>query len=105
MLRSWIFTLGFFVMLHAVFSASQSLRFQRMAQMEDVTLPSDILFEGLVGFVICVVGSLIGMPSLKKIKTTAKLSEQSFDSLNSRPEFLSFQHRGKYMGAFLTKSS
>ncbi|XP_064394522.1 ER membrane protein complex subunit 5-like [Halichondria panicea] len=92
-LRKAVLVLGFILLGHSAFSAEQHRSFLKLAEEEYSYLPKDIAFECLMASVLCVFGVLSLMGKFKDIKLTTELNTQSFETVDNRLGFMTFNHR------------
>ena len=89
--------LGGVVVLHAGLSVIhyKSLAKEAGVKLEADAVPMDGVLEALIGFALCLFGSILSAGKLKPIRNTDHVASKTLDMVNSRPEFEVFSHRGK----------
>ncbi|ELR11640.1 transmembrane protein 32 family protein [Acanthamoeba castellanii str. Neff] len=91
-----IAVLGFALLLHSAYSATQYRNYLRIMETPTGSLPLDITFECVASVVLCAYGSLLWAGTLLPIRLSASLMHRTFDAAHSRTEFQTFNHRHKW---------
>ena len=88
---------GGIVVFHAGVSVIhyKSLAKEAGVALEADGVPMDGIVEALIGFALCLFGSILSAGKLKPIRNTDHVASKTMDMVNSRPEFEVFAHRGK----------
>ena len=98
MLGRVICSVGVLAVLHAAFSYVHYKEFTRgaggAAGDGGSELPFDVIVEALGGFVICLVGALVGGGKMEPARSSAGLTDTTFDFTMARNDFKLFNHRG-----------
>jgi len=95
MLGNLLTTVGLLILIHSTISAIQYRRYLRGIGEHFTSLPIDIVLEVLVAFALSAWGSVLISGTFRPIKVTSSLSKFTTDMLNSRPDFMLFNHRGR----------
>jgi hypothetical protein len=86
--------IGVFLLFHTGYSVSQHLSFIRYNEEEFTRLPLDMMIEGLLGVALAVWGAS-ATKTFKEIRAVEDLACKSCESFLHRPNFITFNHRGK----------
>ncbi|XP_046991231.1 ER membrane protein complex subunit 5 [Schistocerca americana] len=90
-----ILSFGLLSLLHAAYSAAQHRSYLRITEQEFVTLPFDIMIQGIVSLFVTLYGVLHIAGDFKEIRATVDLENKSWETLRNIPSFYVFSHRGK----------
>jgi len=85
---------GMFLLCHTGYSVSQMRSFLRFNEDEFTSLPLDMMLEGLLGVALAVWGAA-ATQIFKEIRATEDIASKSYESFLHRPNFITFNHRGK----------
>merc|ERR1711871_1795405 len=85
--------LGVLALAHSAYSTIQYREELKLRHEEFEWAPADVLFELLVGLLLCVVGAPQAAGDFQPIRPTEALAKTKFDSHNSRPDFFVFEYR------------
>ena len=90
---------GLLLVLHSAYSAVHYKSYMRGKGMtvEANTVPADVAVEVLIGFLMCLVGVTFNQGEFLPVKSSCSGDLKKYDTLDSRPEFEVFGHRGKYI--------
>eukprot|EP01041_Mallomonas_annulata_P000618 gene618-1192_t len=94
-----IVCIGTLMLLHAVYSAHhfKSLA-AKIGQLDDVSIPPmDVVVEAGVSFIIILVGQLLPL-NFTPIRITESKVYKSWEENMGRPDYLTFNHRGIFLG-------
>jgi len=69
--------------------------FLRIMEQEFHALPIDILLQGLVSFLFTMYGMVHIAGDFKEIRANVELEKRTWETLENRPSFYIFNHRGK----------
>jgi len=86
---------GFLLLFHSGYSAVQHKTYLKLTEQPFVGLPHDITIECIIGTILCVIGGVLASESPQSIQVTNEFSKKTFDDINTRPDFIIFQHRGR----------
>ncbi|GLG92475.1 hypothetical protein R5R35_012958 [Gryllus longicercus] len=86
---------GLLSLFHAAYSAAQHRSYLRITEQEFVSLPIDILTQGIVSLFITLYGVMNIAGDFKEIRATVDLENKSWETLRNIPSFYVFNHRGK----------
>ena len=64
-------------------------------------LPFDVVVEAGLGFLLCLVGALVGAGKMEPARSTSGLTDTTFDFHMNRADFNLFNHRGAALRARL----
>ncbi|CAF0833291.1 unnamed protein product [Didymodactylos carnosus] len=103
--KKLLLIVGLIALAHAGYSAAQHRVFIRLTEQQFQTLPADIIFQTLLAFLACCIGSVQFFGRFKPILITAEWQNKTWDTLGNRPSFMTFNHRGRYLYRFLQASS
>ena len=106
MLGRAICSIGALAILHAAFSFAHYKEFTRGAggttsDMLLFELPFDVIVEAGLGFILCLVGALVGAGKMEPARSTSGLTDTTFDFHMNRADFNLFNHRGAALRARL----
>jgi len=87
-------TLGVLLLCHTGYSVSQHLQFLRYNEEEATSLPLDMVLEALLGVALAIWGAS-ATKEFKEIRAVEDIACKSFESFFNRPNFTTFNHRGK----------
>eukprot|EP00742_Colponemidia_sp_Colp-10_P008771 GILJ01009521.1.p1 GENE.GILJ01009521.1~~GILJ01009521.1.p1 ORF type:complete len:112 (+),score=13.74 GILJ01009521.1:34-369(+) len=94
--------LGFVLMFHGCFSASQHRNQLKLAGIENVGLASDIIIELIIGAVLSLAGGAGLAGKLEPIRSIQQFSKTTLEAVE-HPDFYSFHHRGASLGNVVRK--
>jgi len=86
---------GILLLFHSGYSAVQHKTYIKLTEQPFVGLPLDITIECIIGTVLCVIGGVFTLDSPQSIQVVNEFSNKTFDDLNTRQDFIIFQHRGR----------
>lgn len=98
---------GLFALTHAAFSAAQHRSHTRLTEKRDEPLPTDIVLQTLLAFVLTCYGVVHAAGDFRDRDATSELKNMTFDTLRNRPSFYVF-HRagyGLFQRSYTTHSS
>eukprot|EP01004_Peranema_trichophorum_P001400 NODE_11685_length_439_cov_15.664557_g11029_i0.p1 GENE.NODE_11685_length_439_cov_15.664557_g11029_i0~~NODE_11685_length_439_cov_15.664557_g11029_i0.p1 ORF type:complete len:123 (-),score=27.45 NODE_11685_length_439_cov_15.664557_g11029_i0:71-385(-) len=85
---------GITLMIHSIISAAQ---YRAEVEGDDrETIPSDILAEGAIAFVLACYGFISSTAKFEPILRKKIMSTKKFENYHYRTDFMIFNHRGKY---------
>lgn len=87
--------LGLLAILHAAWSTIQYREELKLRQMEFTSSPPEVYLECFVGLALCIIGVTRISGDFQTIRPTELLAKMRFDTVNSRPDFAIFHHRGR----------
>ena len=97
MLGRAICSIGALAILHAAFSFVHYKEFTRGAGGGGsgglLELPFDVIVEAGGGFVLCLVGALVGAGKMEPARSTSGLTDTTFDFHMNRADFNLYNHR------------
>jgi len=86
--------IGVTLLFHTGYSVSQHRSFVRFNEDEFSSLPLDMMLEGLIGVALAVWGAA-ATQTFKEIRAVEDMAAKSIESSIYRPNFITFNHRGK----------
>ncbi|XP_012259609.1 ER membrane protein complex subunit 5 isoform X1 [Athalia rosae] len=86
---------GFISLFHAAYSAAQHRSYLRITEQEFITLPIDILTQGIVSLFIVMYAVMYIAGDFKEIRAAVDLESKSWETLRNLPSFQIFNHRGR----------
>jgi len=86
--------IGICLLCHTGYSVSQMRSFMRFNEDEFLSLPLDMMLEGLLGVAIAVWGAA-ATQNFKEIRAIEDMATKSYESFLHRPSFITFNHRGR----------
>ena len=90
--------MGLLSLLHSAYSAAQHRSYVRLVEQQFNGLPADIVIQSVVSLVVSIVAIVwLNGSQLKEIRALDDLNEKSIDSINNRPNFYIFNHRGRLL--------
>ncbi|CAL8106660.1 unnamed protein product [Orchesella dallaii] len=85
---------GVMLLCHTGYSVSQHLQFLRYNEDEFTSLPLDMVLEALLGVALAIWGAS-ATKTFKEIRAVEDIACKSYESFFNRPNFMTFNHRGK----------
>ncbi|KAF2882227.1 hypothetical protein ILUMI_23950 [Ignelater luminosus] len=95
MFHRLVLTAGFLSLFHAAYSAAQHRSYLRLNELEFISLPFDIIIQGIVSLFVIMYGVLYIAGDFKEIKASAELENKTWETFRNVPSFYTFNHRGK----------
>lgn len=92
-------TVGLLALVHAAYSAAQHRAYLRLTEQEFTTLPMDIFLQTIVGLLLACFGIVRVVGQFREIRAVADMENRTWDTINVRSSFCSFNHRGKMLFA------
>ncbi|PSN55542.1 Membrane magnesium transporter 1 [Blattella germanica] len=86
---------GLLSLFHAAYSAAQHRSYLRITEQKFVSLPVDILIQGIVSLFVAMYGIMYIAGEFKEIRATVDLENKSWETARNIPSFYIFNHRGK----------
>ncbi|XP_023716113.1 membrane magnesium transporter 1 [Cryptotermes secundus] len=86
---------GLLSLFHAAYSAAQHRSYLRITEQKFVSLPIDILTQGIVSLFVAMYGIMYIAGDFKEIRATVDLENKSWETVRNIPSFYIFNHRGK----------
>ncbi|ORZ04174.1 membrane magnesium transporter-domain-containing protein [Lobosporangium transversale] len=86
---------GFLLLFHSGYSTFEHLSYLKAVDGHESGLPTDIVVELLVSVAIFGLGIVLVADNFKEILMETEMAKQSIESLDARPSFYSFNHRGR----------
>ncbi|KDR11710.1 membrane magnesium transporter 1 [Zootermopsis nevadensis] len=86
---------GLLSLFHAAYSAAQHRSYLRITEQKFVSLPIDILTQGIVSLFVAMYGIMHIAGDFKEIRATVDLENKSWETVRNIPSFYVFNHRGK----------
>lgn len=93
----FVIATGICLLAHSVFSAVQHRQLLKALDQDDTGMPVDVAAECLIAALVVCCGIVLISGDLKPIKASLSYSTMTFDQLNLRPDFMSFNHRGRLL--------
>ncbi|KAG0044309.1 Membrane magnesium transporter 1 [Gryganskiella cystojenkinii] len=87
--------LGFLLLFHSGYSTFEHLSYLKAVDGHEDGLPLDIMVELLVSVALFGLGIVMVADDFKEILMETEMAKQSIESLDARPSFYSFNHRGR----------
>lgn len=97
--------IGLVAILHAGYSAVQCRTYYKLLEEDFTGLPSDIVWQCIIGLILGCLGAVKVAGEFKEIKAAAEMANKSWESMGNRPSFYTFTHRGKAMFSNIPQSS
>ena len=82
------------VLVHAAFSTAHLNNLRRGEGLPVAGVPFDVWVEVIVGFALALLGALLAAGAYKHISFESEQVTKTFDVLNAREEFQTYNHRG-----------
>ena len=90
--------MGLLSLFHSAYSAAQHRSYVRLVEQQFNGLPADIVIQSVVSLLVTIVAIVwLNGSQLKEIRALDDLNEKSVDSINNRPNFYLFNHRGRLL--------
>ena len=67
-------------------------------------MPVDVALEVVLGFFCCLVGVVWNAGKFLPVKSAVASGRRKYDTLESRPEFQTFNHRGAHIASRLKQA-
>jgi hypothetical protein len=97
-MSKYLVIIGLTSLLHAAYSAAQHRSYLRLAEQEfDGLLPFDVILQALVSLMVAMVGIVSVCGQFKEIRALDDLKDKSLDTIQNRPNFYIFNHRGRLL--------
>ncbi|CAG8492307.1 5232_t:CDS:2 [Ambispora gerdemannii] len=87
--------LGFLIFIHASYSTYEHLSYLKAVEKVERDLPIDITIETLVSVAVFSLGIILVANPLKEILMKTEMAKQTIDKIDTRPSFMTFNHRGR----------
>mmetsp|Transcript_61882 Transcript_61882/g.152382 ORF Transcript_61882/g.152382 Transcript_61882/m.152382 type:complete len:118 (+) Transcript_61882:58-411(+) len=100
-----ILALGVAFLCHAGYSTIQYHKFLRLIGEDYKGSPADILLECLLGFLLCAFAVLNLADDFLPVKMAHTFRDKTLDDYSFRPDYTTFNHRGRVVGKMLLGSS
>ncbi|XP_071868821.1 ER membrane protein complex subunit 5 [Bombus fervidus] len=94
-LQKFITLMGLLSILHTAYSAAQHRSYLRITEQEFITLPIDILIQGIISLFMVMYGVMYFAGDFKEIRAVVDLENKSWETLRNLPSFQIFSHRGR----------
>ena len=93
-----IVTIGILSLIHCGYSAAQYRSHLRLIDQEfDGFLPADIIVQALISLFVCLCGIVSFTDDFKEIRALNELNSKGLETLENRPSFYIFNHRGRLL--------
>ncbi|KAF9922686.1 Membrane magnesium transporter 1 [Linnemannia zychae] len=86
---------AFLFFFHAGYSAFEHISYLKAIDAYENELPLDITIELLISVALFGLGIVLVADNFKEILMETEMAKQSIESLDARPSFYSFNHRGR----------
>ncbi|KAG0316275.1 Membrane magnesium transporter 1 [Linnemannia gamsii] len=86
---------AFFLFFHSGYSTFEHLSYLKAIDGHESGLPLDITIELLTSVALFGLGIVMVADDFKEILMETEMAKQSIESLDARPSFYSFNHRGR----------
>ncbi|KAF9559000.1 Membrane magnesium transporter 1 [Mortierella alpina] len=87
--------IGFLLLFHSGYSTFEHLSYLKAIDGHESGLPLDIVVELLASVAFFGLGIVLVADDFKEILMETEMAKQSIESLDARPSFYSFNHRGR----------
>ncbi|KAF9950395.1 Membrane magnesium transporter 1 [Mortierella alpina] len=87
--------IGFLLLFHSGYSTFEHLSYLKAIDGHESGLPLDIVIELLASVAFFGLGIVLVADDFKEILMETEMAKQSIESLDARPSFYSFNHRGR----------
>ncbi|XP_054163876.1 ER membrane protein complex subunit 5-like [Oppia nitens] len=96
LLYKYMMALGLVSLLHSAYSAAQHRSYVRLVEQEFTGLPQDIVVQCLVSLLVTIAAIVVlNTRNMREIRALDDLKDKTVDSINNRPNFYMFNHRGR----------
>ncbi|EGC32055.1 hypothetical protein DICPUDRAFT_38966 [Dictyostelium purpureum] len=92
--------IGIGLFLHTIYSVLQHRKYLRLTDQPFEGVPLDIIVECIISLLLFSWG-IINSQNLIPIKASTHLAKKSYDSFDNRPNFTTFNNRGKYINEII----
>mmetsp|Transcript_103029 Transcript_103029/g.165989 ORF Transcript_103029/g.165989 Transcript_103029/m.165989 type:complete len:121 (+) Transcript_103029:129-491(+) len=93
---------GFAMLAHAGYSTIQYRKYLRMVDQDYKGSPFDIHIECAIGSLLCLFGCVSCADDFEPIRMAQTFHSKTPDDMSYRPEFVTFNHRGRALGLLLS---
>ncbi|KAG9299950.1 hypothetical protein G9A89_009678 [Geosiphon pyriformis] len=90
-------TLGFLLLIHSSYSTYEHLSYLKVVEKVEKDLPLDVTIETLVSVAIFSIGIVLLASPLKEILMKTEMAKQTIEKIDTRPSFITFDHRGRIL--------
>eukprot|EP00386_Alphamonas_edax_P014914 GDKI01045646.1.p1 GENE.GDKI01045646.1~~GDKI01045646.1.p1 ORF type:complete len:116 (+),score=26.31 GDKI01045646.1:118-465(+) len=98
------FAAGVGILLHAGYVIVEwRKRMVSLGIHEELSIPFEIVFQILLGVLLALWAGVYQAGAFKPIRITGS-QKPSWDSLNARPDFRVFSHRGEHVGSLMREA-
>ncbi|KAG0206605.1 Membrane magnesium transporter 1 [Mortierella sp. GBA30] len=87
--------IAFLLLFHSGYSTFEHLSYLKAVDGHESGLPLDIVIELLTSVAFFGLGIVLVAEDFKEILMETEMAKQSIESLDARPSFYSFNHRGR----------
>ncbi|KAG0327627.1 Membrane magnesium transporter 1 [Dissophora globulifera] len=87
--------LGFLFLFHSGYSTFEHLSYLKAVDGHESGLPLDITIELIMSVALFGLGIVMVADDFKEILMETEMAKQSIESLDARPSFYAFDHRGR----------
>nr|CDS32927.1 magnesium transporter [Hymenolepis microstoma] len=94
---------GLVTLAHAAYSAIQHRTYLKLTVAQYDSLPADIFWQTIFGFIITIVGVVRVAGDFSLISSSTDPRNRSWDSFGNRSSFYSFNHRPSLVAEFNLK--
>ncbi|KAF9434246.1 Membrane magnesium transporter 1 [Entomortierella beljakovae] len=91
----FIILVGFLLLFHSGYSTFEHLSYLKAIDGHESGLPLDIMIELISSVALFGLGIVLVADDFKEILMETEMAKQSIESLDSRPSFYAFNHRGR----------
>ncbi|XP_046753917.1 ER membrane protein complex subunit 5 [Diprion similis] len=99
-LHKVILITGFISLLHAAYSAAQHRSYLRITEQEFITLPVDIITQGIASLFLVMYAVMFIAGDFKEIRAAVDLESKSWETLRNLPSFQMYNHRGRSLSPY-----
>ncbi|KAG0289237.1 Membrane magnesium transporter 1 [Dissophora globulifera] len=86
---------GFLLLFHSGYSTFEHLSYLKAVDGHESGLPLDITIELIMSVALFGLGIVMVADDFKEILMETEMAKQSIESLDARPSFYAFDHRGR----------
>ncbi|CAG2170779.1 unnamed protein product [Oppiella nova] len=92
----YVIAMGLLSLLHSGYSAAQHRSYVRLVEQEFNGPPEDIVIQCVVSLLVTIAAIVsLNTKHFREIHALDDLKEKTIDSINNRPNFYIFNHRGR----------
>jgi len=89
--------IGILSLIHCGYSAAQYRSYLRLIEKDFESLPFDLIVQALLSLLVSLCGIIQTSSDFKEIRALNELQGRSIETIENRPSFYLFDHRGRLL--------